>query len=105
MGYQSLYSKAKLPVWLLLTVAYIGLVIGRMTGRSFKLTPFTVRMMTIDRWFVIDAVKKDLGYEPLYDFDTAWTKTKEWFRAHPEHLARAAQKTSQNRVFSKSKDV
>eukprot|EP00179_Madagascaria_erythrocladioides_P019235 CAMPEP_0198333138 /NCGR_PEP_ID=MMETSP1450-20131203/18756_1 /TAXON_ID=753684 ORGANISM="Madagascaria erythrocladiodes, Strain CCMP3234" /NCGR_SAMPLE_ID=MMETSP1450 /ASSEMBLY_ACC=CAM_ASM_001115 /LENGTH=365 /DNA_ID=CAMNT_0044037643 /DNA_START=83 /DNA_END=1180 /DNA_ORIENTATION=- len=105
LGYTSLYSKASLPVWLLMIVAHLGLLVGRVTGKSFKLTPFVVKMLIIDRWFSIERAQAHLGYEPIYDFDTAWNKTIDWFKDNREFLERCATKTSKNKVFTKSKNV
>jgi hypothetical protein len=45
-GMPSLFSRFSLPTGLLYSIAYIGKLFGK-----FRLTPFTVTMMTIDRWF------------------------------------------------------
>lgn len=79
MGYKSLHSKFHLPTPLMTVVAYICNIIGFMLGRKLKLNPFTVKMMTIDRWFNIEAAQKDLKYEPVISFEKGWQETLEWF--------------------------
>lgn len=43
MGFQSLFSKTKLPAVLMLAVGQICSAIGWCLGRKLKLNPFTVR--------------------------------------------------------------
>lgn len=45
-GMPSLFSRFGLPTSLLYSVAYVAKLFGK-----FRLTPFTVTMLTIDRWF------------------------------------------------------
>lgn len=99
LGYPSLLAKMHLPRALLMAVAYVALGIGWVLGRSFKLTPFTVKMLTIDRWFKIDKAEALLGYRPLVSFADAWMGTLEWFKAHPEFMAKCAGRTKDNKVF------
>ena len=82
LGFASLKEKFHLPVALLYFVAYICCVYTLATGKKTKLSPFTVRMMTIHRYFSPDLSRQDLKYEPLYTFDEAWTITKEWFQSN-----------------------
>jgi nucleoside-diphosphate-sugar epimerase len=60
-------------------LAYACDAVGYLCGKKFKLTPFSVRMLLINRWFNIEAAKNDLGYEPIYTPDEAWAKTRDWF--------------------------
>lgn len=101
LGYASLKAKMRLPTWLLMAVAYVLAAIGRVTGRSFKLTPFTVKMLTIDRWFNIEKARSLLGYAPLISFEDGWKSTLEWFKENPEFMQRCAKKTENNKVFAK----
>jgi nucleoside-diphosphate-sugar epimerase len=103
LGYGSLLAKAHLPRALLMAVAYLALGLGWLLGRSFKLTPFTVKMLTIDRWFDIDKARRILAYEPLVEFEDAWKGTLAWFKAHPEFMAARADMTKQNKVFEAKK--
>ena len=45
-----------------------------------KLTPFTVRMLTMNRWFDISNARKDLKYEPIIPFKQGWKDTLIWFK-------------------------
>lgn len=80
MGFTSLFRKFHLPVFLLMGVAYILELLGWMLGRRFKVNPFTVKMLTIHRWFNIEAARQDLGYEPIVTFENGWADTMHWFR-------------------------
>lgn len=92
MGFTDLEKKFHLPVWLLFGVAYFCNFLTMITGKKFKLNPFTVKMLIIDRYFNIKNAKKDLGYEPVYDFETGWTETIEWFQKNwlPEYKTSGA---------------
>uniref|UniRef100_A0A7S0YTQ1 3-beta hydroxysteroid dehydrogenase/isomerase domain-containing protein n=1 Tax=Hemiselmis tepida TaxID=464990 RepID=A0A7S0YTQ1_9CRYP len=98
MGYQSLYSRAALPAWLLFSIGYVvewmaaalagvGLAERHKVLNALKLNSFTVRMLVIHRYFDISAARRDLGYKPLFTFDQGWSKTKEWFKKEwaPKH--------------------
>jgi nucleoside-diphosphate-sugar epimerase len=37
-------------------------------GSSIKLNPFSVKMLTMHRWFDISAAEKDLKYKPVIGF-------------------------------------
>lgn len=104
LGYGSFLAKMHLPVTLLYALAYAGVVIGKLTGRSFKLTPFTVKMLTIDRWFKIDKAKKLLNYSPLVSFEEGWADTLQWFKENSEYLEVQSKKTKENKVFETKKD-
>lgn len=80
MGFVDLYSKFHLPVWLLYSAAYICKFLTVLTGKQFKLTPFTVNMLTIHRYFNIKNAKRDLQYKPLISFEKGWPETIEWFK-------------------------
>eukprot|EP00171_Calliarthron_tuberculosum_P020022 IDg20022t1 len=101
LGFASLRAKTHLPRWLLMAVAYLLAIVGRITGRSFKLTPFTVTMLTIDRWFDISKARDLLGYEPLVSFEEGWNSTVEWFMENREFMQRCASKTRANKVFER----
>lgn len=78
-GYPSLFEKARLPTSLLYGIAHVGRLFG-----SVKLTPYTVTMLTIDRYFDISNARRDLSYEPLISHEQAWQKTLAWFKQRPE---------------------
>jgi nucleoside-diphosphate-sugar epimerase len=92
MGYPSLTGKLHLPVALLMLAAYICNAIGYLTGKKLKLSPFTVKMLVIDRWFNIDAARTDLKYEPLISFQEGWKQTVEWFVENKEWWVAKVQK-------------
>ena len=94
LGFGSIRARASLPRWLLMGVAIMLQFIGRMLGRSFKLTPFTVKMLTIDRWFDIEKARDVLRYEPLTSFEDGWKSTLEWFKENPDFLNRCAMKST-----------
>lgn len=71
----SLFSRFKVPTALLYSIAYIGKIFG-----NFRLTPFTVTMMTIDRWFDITNAEVDLKYKPVVERDVAWAQTIQWYK-------------------------
>eukprot|EP00536_Pseudo-nitzschia_multiseries_P001372 jgi/Psemu1/181088/e_gw1.18.260.1 len=87
MGFVDLYSKFHLPVWLLFTAAYFCDFLTLLTGKKFKLTPFTVKMLIINRYFNIKNAKRDLQYVPLISFEKGWPETIEWFKINwlPEY--------------------
>lgn len=80
MGFTDLNTKFHLPVWLLYGVAYFCSFLTLLTGKQFKLKPFTVKMMIIDRYFDTTNAKRDLKYEPLIAFGKGWAETIEWFK-------------------------
>mmetsp|Transcript_32952 Transcript_32952/g.49757 ORF Transcript_32952/g.49757 Transcript_32952/m.49757 type:complete len:415 (+) Transcript_32952:143-1387(+) len=80
MGFKDLHSKFHLPTWLLYFVAYICGIYTFLSGRKTKLTPFTVRMMTIHRYFDPTLSREHLKYEPIYAFNDSWKLTVAWFK-------------------------
>jgi nucleoside-diphosphate-sugar epimerase len=49
-----------------------------------KLTPFTIRMLSIHRYFDVSAARMDLGYRPVVSFEEGWAATVAAIRARPE---------------------
>ena len=82
MGFPSILAKVMLPDWLLMPLAHLCDLIGRVFGRRLKLNPFNVRVLTMHRWFRIDAAIKDLGYYPIVPFREGWADTATWTRQH-----------------------
>jgi nucleoside-diphosphate-sugar epimerase len=82
MGFQDLEQKMHLPTWFLYMIAYMANVVGMLIGKKFKLNPFNVRMLTMHRYFSIENAKRDLKYEPLYEFDERWQYTIDWFKTN-----------------------
>lgn len=91
VGLPSIKRRMALPGPLMLGVAHVVVTLAKgvalATGepfplvmRRFKLMPFTVRMLLIDRWFDISRARRDLEYTPLYTFDEGWEQTIAWFR-------------------------
>lgn len=80
MGFDSLYEKFALPFLLLRIVAFFCDMISSVTGTKLKLGWFTLRMLTMHRWFRITAAQQDLGYEPVVSYQEGWPDTIEWFR-------------------------
>jgi nucleoside-diphosphate-sugar epimerase len=92
MGFVDLETKVHLPVWLLYSVAYFCNFLTFLTGKQFKLKPFTVKMLIIHRYFNIKNARRDLQYKPLISFDKGWPDTIEWFRINwlPDYKAMGA---------------
>jgi nucleoside-diphosphate-sugar epimerase len=69
-------GRCRLPYYgLLLPIAYAGKLFTMLTGRFVNITPFTVKMLVIDRYFDIGKARTLLGYEPLvnfYDEERGW---------------------------------
>ena len=87
MGFPSLLDKMHLPVALMYAIAWCGVLFSWISGIKVKLTPFTVRMLIMNRWFKIDAAKADLGYAPIIPFGRGWNDTLTWFKKNwlPKH--------------------
>lgn len=92
-GLPSIKTKRAVPLRIMVAVASVtlaaGHVVSRVTGRplsevlrKFKLTPFSVRMLVIDRWFDFSRATRDIGYQPLLTFEDGWRQTTEWFRTN-----------------------
>ncbi|EGD77340.1 reductase with NAD or NADP as acceptor [Salpingoeca rosetta] len=82
MGFPSIWSKFKLPVWLLMPIAHICDFIGWLTGRKLKLNPFNVRVLTMHRWFDISVAERDLKFTPIISFTDGWRDTADYFKEH-----------------------
>ena len=91
-GLTSIKKRFALPYWFILGLSYLSLALGSLVGRKFRLNPFAVKMMTIHRWFNIDAARNDLGYEPLVPFEEAFAKTIAWYKSSwiPENMPELA---------------
>lgn len=63
LGFPSLKDKYSVPSWVLFPLASAAEWASWMTGIRFKLGVFQARMMTMHRWFNIDAAINELGYE------------------------------------------
>lgn len=100
MGFQSLWSKMHLPVWLMMSLATVVVFLGNIyatltntpkhvVNYHLKLNPFAVKMLVINRYFDISAAERDLKYTPLITFERGWAETIEWYRLNwlPKYLA------------------
>ncbi len=87
IGLPSIFDRAHLPTWLLYGVSHIGKMMNA------RLTPFTVTMLTIDRFFDVTNAERDLGYTPLVAHDDAWKLTLEWYKEHGDWWREQAAKT------------
>jgi len=97
MGFPSIKAKWSVPTWLIMAIAYLCSFVSILTGVRFKLNPFAVRMMTMDRWFNTSAAAKDLKYRPILDFKKEWPNTIKWFREN--WLPKFKQSQKQNRSW------
>ena len=79
-GFTSLAIKWHLPLWLLYPLAYIGTLVTALTGRFVKLSPFTIRMLVINRYFDISRSRDILQYRPIVAFEDGWRETVEAHR-------------------------
>ena len=104
MGFQDLYTKFHLPLWLLYGIAYICSFISSITGKKFKLSPFSVCMLTIHRWFSIDNAIRDLKYEPVVKTEQGWPSTIEWFQQNWLPKFRAESGTQVSHAVNKKAD-
>jgi nucleoside-diphosphate-sugar epimerase len=93
LGFGSLFDKFKVPYLLLLSIAMLLNVISKITGYRFRLTPFTVKMLTIHRWFDISNAERDLGYKPIIKFEEGWKQTISWFSTHDQWWRSCAEAT------------
>jgi len=90
-GMPSLRQKLHLAPALLWCVAHIGVVYTWLTGRFVKLTPFTLRMLVINRTFCTAKARHVLGYAPVISFEEGWAGTvAAATRLHREAAVRTA---------------
>jgi len=82
MGFTDIFSKFKLPTPLMLFLGYVCDAVGWLIGKKLKLNVFSVRMLTIHRYFDIRNAKRDLKYKPLVTFEEGWARTIEWFKVN-----------------------
>ena len=80
MGFNSIRNKFHLPTWLMMMIGIMLDCIGALLGRKFKVSVFTVLMLTIHRDFSIANAREDLGYEPIVSFEKGWGETLHWMR-------------------------
>eukprot|EP00596_Hydrurales_sp_CCMP1899_P007066 CAMPEP_0119037068 /NCGR_PEP_ID=MMETSP1177-20130426/5174_1 /TAXON_ID=2985 /ORGANISM="Ochromonas sp, Strain CCMP1899" /LENGTH=380 /DNA_ID=CAMNT_0006997801 /DNA_START=54 /DNA_END=1193 /DNA_ORIENTATION=- len=91
MGFTSLFSKFKIPGWLIMGIAYMVLFVGNtysaisgtpkhVVNFTLKLNPFAAKMLMIHRYFDISAAERDLKYKPIIEFEQGWKDTIKWFK-------------------------
>lgn len=90
LGLASVLQKFHLPEFFMYFLAYVCNVLGFLMGTKMKLSPFSVKMLVMHRWFRTDRAKKDLGYEPIISFREGWDDSIDWFRREwlPKYLDR-----------------
>jgi nucleoside-diphosphate-sugar epimerase len=107
MGFVSIWSKLKLPTWLMMFLAHLCVVLGNLfsllsgvpphrVNYALKLNPFAVKMLVIDRFFDISNARRELRYEPVVSFEQGWAQTIAWFQQHwlPDYLQSTGQQTA-----------
>lgn len=82
MGFADLTTKFHLPIWFMYILATIANIAGLLLGKKFKLNYFSLRMISMHRYFDISRAKRDLKYEPVKVFDDAWPETLQWFKVN-----------------------
>jgi len=80
MGFASIRAKCHLPRGIMMAIGYACDLVGWATGARIKLNSFGVRMLTMHRWFNIEAAEKDLKYTPVIGFEQGWQETIDWFQ-------------------------
>eukprot|EP00931_Biecheleriopsis_adriatica_P079783 TRINITY_DN53133_c0_g1_i1.p1 TRINITY_DN53133_c0_g1~~TRINITY_DN53133_c0_g1_i1.p1 ORF type:complete len:403 (+),score=58.00 TRINITY_DN53133_c0_g1_i1:95-1303(+) len=114
LGLPPISSKTHLPRTFMFCLAYICNFIGFLMGRKLKLSPFSVKMLVMHRWFSFDHAKKDLGYEPIIPFREGWTDAIDWFKREwlPNFLDRSSASSygtihsgSQHKIDGQSKKL
>lgn len=81
-GFSRIKSRTALPTWLIWTLATLCDLFTLVTGLKLKLSTFTVRMLTMHRWFNTQKAERDLGYKPIIGFSEGWADNLEWFRVN-----------------------
>jgi hypothetical protein len=82
MGFPSVWAKFKLPYLLMMAIATVCEAVGWVLGIKIKLNRFSVKMLTMHRWFDVSAAEKDLKYKPVVGFEEGWLGTQRWFKAN-----------------------
>lgn len=92
-GDTSIFDKFHLPYTFMMGLAHALKLVSRLTGVRFRITPFTVKMLVIHRWFDIGNARRDLDYEPIIEFKDGWTDTIGWYQKHDEWWQRKAKES------------
>ena len=84
-GLPSLHTKFHLSAGVLYPVAYAAEAASwalKAAGRlPLSLSPFSVRMLLINRWFDVGKAARRLGYRPAVAYAEAWPAAVEAVRA------------------------
>lgn len=80
MGFPSILKKVHYPFWFLYVAGLCAELLGHIMKTTFKLNVFNVFVLTMNRWFRIDAAENDLKYQPVIPFVDGWADTIEWFK-------------------------
>ena len=62
-------------------------------------------MLTIHRWFNIEAAVNDLKYEPVIGFEQGWEQTLQWFADNKGWWIAKAEGKKTPQSAAKSKDA
>eukprot|EP00927_Polykrikos_kofoidii_P065363 TRINITY_DN6111_c0_g2_i1.p1 TRINITY_DN6111_c0_g2~~TRINITY_DN6111_c0_g2_i1.p1 ORF type:complete len:400 (+),score=59.42 TRINITY_DN6111_c0_g2_i1:140-1339(+) len=81
LGLPSISKKFHLPRLFMFFLGYLCNIIGWLLGMKLKLSPFTVRMLTMHRWFRFERAAQDLKYEPIVPFTDGWIDMIQWFKS------------------------
>jgi nucleoside-diphosphate-sugar epimerase len=79
-GFSRITSRFGLPYYFIMFIALCCDIFQWVTGIKLKLNTFSVRMLTMHRWFDISAAEKDLKYRPVIAFNDGWQDTLGWFK-------------------------
>ena len=77
----------RLPVWLMMIMAYAALYFGNLLGISVGLNPMRVRVASLQRTLSCAKAKEVLGYKPV----TSMQRGKQLTIEHFQHLHKDAQ--------------
>lgn len=80
MGFPSIQKKVHYPFSFLYVAALFAEVLGLMMHTTFKLNVFNVFVLTMNRWFRIEAAENDLKFQPIIPFKEGWEDTIVWFK-------------------------
>lgn len=82
VGFGSIQNKIHYPFWFLYIVALAAELAGWIMQTTFKLNVFNVFVLTMNRWFSIDAAETELEYQPIIGFPEGWADTIAWFKTN-----------------------
>ncbi|KPA83623.1 putative mitochondrial NAD(p)-dependent steroid dehydrogenase-like protein [Leptomonas pyrrhocoris] len=80
MGFGSIMNRVHYPFWFLYMAALVAELAGFIMKTTFKLNVFNVFVLTMNRWFRIDAAEHDLEFQPIIPFVEGWADTIDWFK-------------------------